>query len=341
MGFVKTIQPELVEEGIWPTLMVFAPTLDRYAAPPLRRTSAQATANPPVEFPEDPPVTVPKVSEPSAQWQIQPNTNERHALPVRALGFRPHRVFNFEAFSRKPQLAAKVIAQKVKALMVHSRRSPVADHACAGGKQVQRRIHLVNQRMPSSSSHSLFECCQHALRPNARVRPASYRGRLSGGCSRERHCHRCIVSSLGFRHHASIFLHPFAPPALPGFVATMGALTPGRSALRILIRDNEHRPLPSRSPCFMCRAFPPFRLQPPVAVLRAWFGFASEAYRAICRPHPFLGTRASFGLHPWGAGSPRQPAESSSSSYGPAVHLQLLSTPSHEDAVTFSYKVQT
>ena len=35
---------------------------------------------------------------------------------------------------------------------------------------------------------------------------------------------------------------PLRPPALPGFVATMGALTPGRPALRILIRDNELRP---------------------------------------------------------------------------------------------------
>ena len=38
-----------------------------------------------------------------------------------------------------------------------------------------------------------------------------------------------------FGHPASTFLHPFAPPALPGFLATMGALTPGRPALRTLI----------------------------------------------------------------------------------------------------------
>ena len=52
-------------------------------------------------------------------------------------------------------------------------------------------------------------------------------------------------------------------------------------------------------------------------------------------------TLASLGLRPLAAGSPQQPAESSSLSCGPAVHLQLLSTPSHEDAVTFGYKVQT
>ncbi len=43
-------------------------------------------------------------------------------------------------------------------------------------------------------------------------------------------------------HSASIFLHPFAPRALPRIHATMGALTPARLALRTLIRGNEHRP---------------------------------------------------------------------------------------------------
>src|SRR5208282_5163886 len=44
---------------------------------------------------------------------------------------------------------------------------------------------------------------------------------------------------------------------------------------------------------------------------------------------------------PWRGGWPRHPAESSSLSYGPAVHLRLLSTPPRGDAVTFSYEVQT
>ena len=57
---------------------------------------------------------------------------------------------------------------------------------------------------------------------------------------------RCRHSRYGFvlaeRHVASTFLRPFARRALPRFVALMDALTPGRSALRILIRDNERRP---------------------------------------------------------------------------------------------------
>ena len=56
--------------------------------------------------------------------------------------------------------------------------------------------------------------------------------------------------------YISTFLDPFAPPALPGFLATMGPLTPARSAF-------QRRPYPGRSLCFMCLAVRPFRLQPP------------------------------------------------------------------------------
>ena len=39
----------------------------------------------------------------------------------------------------------------------------------------------------------------------------------------------------------STFLHPFAPPALPGFNATMSALTPAWQALRLF--EHEHPPV--------------------------------------------------------------------------------------------------
>ena len=56
---------------------------------------------------------------------------------------------------------------------------------------------------------------------------------LSGSCSPRGHCSR--ARSVGFGHRVSIFLHPFAPPALPGFIATMSAVTPaGGLALRLL-----------------------------------------------------------------------------------------------------------
>jgi hypothetical protein len=150
----------------------------------------------------------------------------------------------------------------------------------------------------SSSSHSLFECRQHAVGPDRRVRPLAYRGGLSGRDSRERHCYRLVVPLPWFGHLASISLRPFAPPALTGFFATMDALTPERPALRILIRDNEHRPVPFRSPCFTHQIFPPFRLQPPVVASGTWFGFGSEptAQSADCIPSSGPERRLGFPL---------------------------------------------
>ena len=90
----------------------------------------------------------------------------------------------------------------------------------------------------------------------------------------------------------------------------------------------------------MCRTFPPFRLQPPVAVP----GIGLVSPRSLPRSLPAASLTRDKSVtwaSPYLGGWPRQPAESSSSSYGSAVHLQLLSTSSHEDAVTFSYNVQT
>ena len=53
--------------------------------------------------------------------------------------------------------------------------------------------------------------------------------------------HSRYGNSLILRHVTSTFLRPFAPRALPRFLARMDALTPERPVLRILIRDNERR----------------------------------------------------------------------------------------------------
>ena len=73
-----------------------------------------------------------------------------------------------------------------------------------------------------------------------------------------------------FRHElrSSIFLEPFAPPALPGFVATMAPLTPAGQVVA-----------PDRSHCFMYRIFRPFRLQSPSVAPTAWPVFHSRTYR--------------------------------------------------------------
>jgi hypothetical protein len=69
---------------------------------------------------------------------------------------------------------------------------------------------------------------QHAMVPNEPGCPLLDGCRLSGGVSPEGHCRQLLVHSFGL--HAFIFLRPFAPPALPGFIATMNALTPGHGS---------------------------------------------------------------------------------------------------------------
>ena len=155
---------------------------------------------------------------------------------------------------------------------------------------------------------------------------------------------RCRHSRYGWclpvRHVPSTFLRPFALRALPRFVARMDALTPGWPALRILIRDNELRPCIHPGLLALCikpsdRSASNHLLPPPgLDLVRP--GSLPRSLSATS----LSGTTASLGLRPSLAGSPRQSAESSSSSCGPVIHLQLLSTPSHEDAVTFGYKAQ-
>jgi len=95
------------------------------------------------------------------------------------------------------------------------------------------------KKASGSSFHSVFQSRQHALGPDGRFRPRPT-GRVgSGVLSRSWHSRRGLARRAG--SHASISLRPFAPRALPRFVANMDALTPVRSVLGILIRDIERR----------------------------------------------------------------------------------------------------
>jgi len=103
-------------------------------------------------------------------------------------------------------------------------------------------------------------------------------------------------------------------------------------------------PCPRRSPCVMFRAFRPFRRQPPLVVRWSvvWLcrtGLPEAA--PLGSASSLAGIRASFGFRLFLAGSPRRQAESRSYSYGRVVHLPLLSTSPHGDAVTFGYEAQT
>jgi len=126
---------------------------------------------------------------------------------------------------------------------------------------------------PMPRSRYGFRPCATACSPPTRVAsavptavdlvvlPLAAGGSLLGKALR----HSRVVT---FQEHAggdSISLHPLAPPALPGFNATMGALTPvdrprGRS-------DHQQVSL------LKLRTFRPFRLQPPLTFPIAAFGF--------------------------------------------------------------------
>ena len=101
------------------------------------------------------------------------------------------------------------------------------------------------QAEPYASLHPLCEGLQHALRPHLAFHPVPI---LDTGFS-------CLCSPFGHWRglhfvrcglHSSTFLRPFAPRALPRFLATMGALTPARGALRTHAKGNEHPPCPGQ-----------------------------------------------------------------------------------------------
>jgi hypothetical protein len=141
---------------------------------------------------------------------------------------------------------------------------------------------------------------------------------------------------------------PFAPGPLRPFFATMGALTPARSAavvLGCLPGDHPCGSCAARSPRFTPLAFPPFRLQPPAEAPTSP-GHVTRR-RVEPRPHPTTGSfpNGNSGLRHCTAGSPPHAGRIEFSflpyweaSCGLVVHLLLLPTPSHDDAVAVGYR---
>jgi hypothetical protein len=111
--------------------------------------------------------------------------------------------------------------------------------------------------------------------------------------------------------HVSTFLHPFAPPALPGFLATMGALTPARRLFVPLLGAMNSAWNRTGLPVSCHRIFRSFRLQPPTVVPTRFWVFQCQAYRTTLPWSPFRGLE-SVGLRLFPAGSPQRSAESSS-----------------------------
>jgi hypothetical protein len=131
-----------------------------------------------------------------------------------------------------------------------------------------------------------------------------------------RHYRRCVFRRPG--HFASIFVRPFAPPELPGFYATMDALTSER---RLFVPVGSHAGIRHMNTVLPVQisllnvvesfdhSISNHRLPSPDLV---WFSVRDLPRGTASRPSPSRRTLASFGLRQWGAGSPRQTAESSS-----------------------------
>jgi hypothetical protein len=161
----------------------------------------------------------------------------------------PGRIAAAKLLSQPPDVLFQSLREGFDRHAVHAGRSALGSHFRESRKQVVRLEDLVHQAVPFASFHSLFESCQHALGPGRRFGPRPAGADLLVLAARPGRGSIPLVNPLrglwrvGVRrsgHCASTFLRPLAPRALPRFIATMGALTPARPALRRLAA-HEHR----------------------------------------------------------------------------------------------------
>jgi hypothetical protein len=205
-------------------------------------------------------------------------------------------------------------------------------------KVLVRPAHMVDQAEPNSFFHPGLQCLQHALCPHRTFYPIpSLRAGVSCLPSPYGHCRRSLFVRCGL--HASTFLHPFAPGELPPFPAPMDALTPARPVLRLTVQTERR---PSNGQVSLVHLTQASLHSVTKHLTRPVIAFLLPAQRGRLPGTPSTvlpGTFPSldFPLNP--KGRRIRTAESCSSlSYGLHVHLGLLSTPSHDGAVTFSYR---
>jgi hypothetical protein len=197
-------------------------------------------------------------------------------------------------------------------------------------KGVGPRVLAYTASLHSGSPHSPWESIQHAGSLCAKA-PGQDSHRLS------HFWHSRGWKPIAHRSPASTFLRPFAPRALPRFHATMDALTPAWLALRHT--SHEHQPR-SGQVSLVHMALPSMHsvtkhLTRPVI---AFMLLAQRDRLPGNRADGFALSASGSGLHLESAGSSLRTAESCSSSYGLHVHLRLLPTPPHGDAVSFGYR---
>jgi hypothetical protein len=210
-----------------------------------------------------------------------------------------------QIFAESLEVLFPVIVEHRDRHVIHSGSAFVGGDLRERRNQCAFGVDLVDQAELLASFDPVFERLQHPLCPNRRFDPAPAEQDLSGTCSPRRHCLWSFFRRFGHRVSAFLYpfappallprqesfasLHIltrrasegsealpslarrvsmsfFGARVIPGFFATMGALTPGRPALR-LTREHEHRLWRHPGlPTFCHRVVRSFRLQPPTAV---------------------------------------------------------------------------
>src|SRR5262249_42615363 len=127
-------------------------------------------------------------------------------------------------FPQDSQVFVRSVEERFDVDVVNPSRPLVGRDFRQGRVEVGTGVDLVDKTEPNTTFDPPFEGRQHAIGPDRGFRPGPRAHSVSDLFSiwhwRRSWFHRSFP-------HTSTFLHPLAPPALPGFDATMGALTPG------------------------------------------------------------------------------------------------------------------
>ena len=141
-----------------------------------------------------------------------------------------------QRFAQARQIGVQIARVLRNRDVIHPRRPAVGRHLRERRPQRRFGVDLVDQAVPLAAFDPFIEGRQHPLCPHLRF-GSKFRGAPDRPLRRRgarTHASSAITSPGGHyrrslpvaRQCVSIFLHPFAPPALPGFIATMSAVTP-------------------------------------------------------------------------------------------------------------------
>ncbi len=219
-----------------------------------------------------------------------------------------------------PQIPLRSGGEPLDTLPVHPARPFVPRNLAPRGFQGGRPDELINQAEPFASSAAVTQRRHHAVSPDRRFHPPPLTASGVWLLCSLGHCRACRL--LHSRRSASTFLPPF--PRV-GFTV----LPSRRVRLRYYEGSDPCRPHPGRQ---VSPLTPPCRPGIPSSTTRsAHRSLYQSPQRRRSLPGFATNEQARHGVAP----------NQVRSSYGLPVHLRLLSTLPHGNAVTFDYWVAT